>query len=179
MYTQISTSFNASLLVAFISISPLLNACDSPQTPGDISSKHYVCLDTFVAAALPKTDVTIWVPIQKGSSYKRNASRLLAFQDSSMREKSSRISEDLFIRIKAYQELLTNSSEALTTKLTKLKQYPTDRAAVLTHKSNIQHYDWLINAYKRAITLLEEVKEPEPSSPACLSPLVRDFSPWG
>jgi hypothetical protein len=132
MYTQISTSFNASLLVAFISISPLLNACDSPQTPGDISSKHYVCLDTFVAAALPKTDATIWVPIQKGSSYTRNASRLLAFQDSSMREKSSRISEDLYAKIQTYITRLNTHLDALTTQLTELKRPPADIDAVLT-----------------------------------------------
>jgi|GEM_PF-6919544 len=178
MYKQLSTSFNASLLVVFISISPSLSASDLPQTSGDILSKRYVPLETFVAAALPKTTVTIWVPICKGSPYKRNTARSLAFQDHKMQDKSSRISEELYAQIQIYITLLRTHLKAFNTHLTELHRHPADREAVLTRNSDRRKCKQLITAYEQAITLLEEVKKPDLSRPAGGSPLVRKFSPW-
>jgi hypothetical protein len=174
-YKQPIISLSAFCLATLISMSSSLSGCDSPGT----SSKNYVSLNVFVGVDLPKTDFTIWVPIHHGSHYARNTARHLAFQDASMRNKSSRISEDLFIRIKAYQGLLIEDHKALSTKLTELNRHPADRAAVFRRNNDRLQCIALIDAYKRAITLLEEVKRPDPSRPACISPLVRDFSPWG
>jgi hypothetical protein len=167
MHTHITRIIYKTFFV--VATCSVLAASESPIT----SSKNYTLLGTFIGAELPAASFSIWVPVTAKHDY--NRAKSIALQAPDAREKSTRISPELYKELCDYRQVLSLHLDHLTEQRNHLTHHPLDRKAVLTRREEMQRYTKIIAAYQTALMLLHTIKAPT-ATPSGGSPITERFA---